>query len=80
MIPTFGIFLQAALLVAGICWLYGMFSKWREHLDILRTGEDNMTKGVLVGLWIITVFVGLYVTWVVIALGIRIVGGIMDLI
>ena len=70
MIPTFGIFLQAALLVAGICWLYGMFSKWREHLDILRTGEDNMTKGV---------FIGLYVAGVVIALGVRIVGGIMDL-
>lgn len=77
---SFGIFFQACLLVVGLIWLYQMAGKCREHVDVLRTGEDNLTKGVIVGMWAVTAAVGILVVTFVVSLGLRIVGGVMGLV
>lgn len=51
MFLTFGVVLDAILLVFGIAWCREMFGRWRSDLAEFRTTEDSGIRVVSLLLW-----------------------------
>ena len=52
---------RAALVVAGILWCAEVLRRWRKDLAELRSPSDAMARVVIVGLWLATLAIAVYV-------------------
>jgi hypothetical protein len=54
MFLSFGLLIDAILLVLGVLWCREMFSRWRRDLQEFRTTKDASTRQALGILWAAT--------------------------
>lgn len=61
MIFNLGIILNAVLFALGAYWCYEMVGRWHSDLDELRTNPDNLARATIIGMWLLTAAIGLFV-------------------
>ena len=54
MFLTFGLVLNAILLVAGLWWCKEVFERWRDDVAELKASDDRIKQGVIVFIWLLT--------------------------
>ncbi|MFT5291931.1 MAG: hypothetical protein ACI8QS_000944 [Planctomycetota bacterium] len=54
MFLSFGLVIDAVLMVLAILWCREMLGRWRSDLSEFRSTNYANTKQVLVGLWVVT--------------------------
>ena len=73
MFLDFGMLFNAVLFAVGVYWCYEMFGRWRSDLADLRDLDDSLQKLVIVGLWLVTLVIAVFVANFAVALIIPIV-------
>lgn len=63
-----GALIGLALLVLGVFWCKEVIGRWRSDMEELRTSEDKVRKAVIIGIWVVTFFIAMYVVSVAAAL------------
>ena len=56
-VPSFGVFLQAVLLVGGLLWCREILGRLRSDIGRLRESKDAAEKGVIIFLWAVTALI-----------------------
>lgn len=74
MLLTVGI--KVFLWVAGLLWCKEVVERRHDDLDVLRTGDDRMHQGLIVGFWIATALIALGLGWMVVDTAGKIVRGV----
>ena len=52
--PTFGIVVDAVLVVMGLLWCRAVFARWRSDVDELRSSADFRDRVVIIFFWAVT--------------------------
>lgn len=65
-----------ALLVLGVFWCKEVIGRWRSDVEELRASEDKVRKAVIIGIWVVTFFIAMYIVSIAAALIWRILLGI----
>lgn len=55
MFGSYGLIVQAALLVGGLWWCKEMWGRRHSDISELKESDDNVRKGVIVFFWLLTV-------------------------
>jgi len=61
-----GIFIKAALIVAGIWWCKEIFCCFHNDIDELKSSGDKTKRGVIIFFWVVTaaiIFLIVYFIW-----------------
>ena len=67
-VPSFGVFLQAVLLVLGLLWCKEILGRLRSDIARLRESEETAEKGVIIFLWVVTAVILLLIVRFVLGL------------
>ncbi len=72
--------MQALLFALGVYWCYEVIGRWQEDLIEFREVEDKIRKVVIVGIWVVTVIIAIFLVRFTYGLISRIIPGIRSLI
>lgn len=53
----FWVLAKAVFFVLGLAWCREIFGRLRKDVEELRNSRDNVARGVIVLLWVVTIFV-----------------------
>jgi hypothetical protein len=53
-VPSFGVLVQAILLVAGLWWCKEMWDRFPADRKRLKESQDSGEKGVIIFFWVVT--------------------------